>query len=61
MKWFGSATEFGLVAAMGLMLTVRATGEAPREIEAPAPSPGEIVAAVEHAEREAARINGWAR
>ncbi|HEX8217108.1 MAG TPA: hypothetical protein VF577_06565 [Allosphingosinicella sp.] len=58
MKWLGSAAEFGLVAAMGLMLTVQATGQASREPQAPAPSADQIAAAVDFAEREAARVNG---
>lgn len=58
MKWLGSAAEFGLVAALGLTLTVQATGQAPREAQAPEPSAAQIAAAVEFAEREAARVNG---
>ena len=59
MKWLGSAAEFGLVAAMGLMLTVQATGTAPApEPAAPAPSAAEVVAAVAFAERQAERVNG---
>jgi|GEM_PF-3513991 len=62
MKWLGSAAEFGLVAAMGLMLTVQATGAgAPREPEAPAPSAADVVAAIAFAERHAEQVNGPAR
>lgn len=61
MKWLGSAAEFGLVAAMGLMLTVQATGPAMPETEARAPSASEIVAAVAFAESQAERVNGTDR
>lgn len=58
MKWLGSAAEFGLVAAMGLMLTVQATGAARSAPGAPAPTAEEIVAAAAFAERQAQRVNG---
>jgi hypothetical protein len=62
MKWLGSAAELGLVAAMGLMLTVQATGGAPAaEAEVPRPSASEIDAAIDFAERQAERVNGPAR
>ena len=58
MKWLGSAAEFGLVAAIGMALTVQAIGEAPPAVAEPAPSATQIAAAVEFAEREAAKVNG---
>jgi len=61
MKALGSAAEFGLVAAIGLMLTVQATGNSPSEVENPVPSADQIAAAVDFAEREADRVNGTAR
>jgi hypothetical protein len=58
MKWLGLAAEFGLVAAIGLTLTVQATGAGQGGPDSPAPSASDVVAAAAFAERQAERVNG---
>lgn len=57
MRWLASAAEFGLVATVGLMLTLETTGAAPPEPRPSVPSADEVAAAVAFAERQAEEIN----